>query len=147
LSLITETYLEGLDAYNEVECFDHTTRKYEVTERDGTTSDGDVRPLRSYVVILIDLSCTCGRTREYHFLCSYYVASARHCNYAYKSRIPREFTVDSLVLTWSPRFEIHCGSRGLLEKAWNKEEDEIQDGHGPGLEGVLVTISNSIFRR
>jgi hypothetical protein len=48
---------------HEVKCFDHMTEKYEVTERCGTTSDGDVRPLRSYIVIPIDFSCTCGRTR------------------------------------------------------------------------------------
>jgi hypothetical protein len=90
---------------HEVECFDHTTGKYEVTERGGTTSDGDVRPSRSYIVILIDFSCTCGRTRQNHFLCSHYIAAARHRNFAYKSRIPREFTVNNLVLTWSPWFE------------------------------------------
>jgi hypothetical protein len=48
---------------HEVECFDHTMGKYEVTERGGTTSDVEVLPSRSYVVILIDFSCTCGRTR------------------------------------------------------------------------------------
>jgi hypothetical protein len=48
---------------HEVECFDHTTGKYEVTERGGTTSDGEVLRSRSYVVILIEFSCTCGRTR------------------------------------------------------------------------------------
>jgi hypothetical protein len=90
---------------HEVECFDHMTGKYEVTKRGGTTSDGDVRPSRSYVVILIDFSCTCGRTRQYHFPCSHYVVAAWHHNYAYKSRIPWEFTVNSLVLTWSPWFE------------------------------------------
>jgi hypothetical protein len=73
---------------HEVKCFDHTTGKYEVTERGGTTSDGDVRPSRSYIVILIDFSCTCGRTRQYHFLCSHYIAAARHRNSAYE-RISR----------------------------------------------------------
>jgi hypothetical protein len=71
----------------------------------GTTSDGDVRPSRSYIVILIDFSCTCGRTRQYHFVCSHYIAVAQHHNFAYKSKILCEFTIDSLVLTWSPRFE------------------------------------------
>jgi hypothetical protein len=37
---------------HEVECFDHTTGKYEVTEMGGTTFDGDVRPSRSYIVLL-----------------------------------------------------------------------------------------------
>jgi hypothetical protein len=54
---------------------------------------------------MIDFSCTCGRTRQYHFVCSHYIAAARHRNFAYKSMIPQEFTVDSLVRTWSPRFE------------------------------------------
>jgi hypothetical protein len=45
---------------HEVECFDHTTGKYEVTERGGITSDGDVWHSRSYVVILIDFSCSVG---------------------------------------------------------------------------------------
>jgi hypothetical protein len=90
---------------HEVKCFDHTTGKYEVTERGGTTSDGDMRSSRSYIVILIDFSCTCVRTRPYHFVCSHYIAAARHCNFTYKSMILREFTVDSLVLTWSPQFE------------------------------------------
>jgi hypothetical protein len=88
----------------EVKCFDHMTGKYEVMERGGTTSDGDMHPSRSYIVILIDFSCTCGRTRQYHFLCSHYIATTRHRNFAYKSRILQEFTVDNLVLTWSPRF-------------------------------------------
>lgn len=33
------------------------------------------------------------------------MATAQHHNYHYESKIPREFSVDSLVLTWSPRFE------------------------------------------
>jgi hypothetical protein len=90
---------------HEVKCFDHTTGKYEVTGRGGTTSDGDVRSSRSYIIILIYFSCTCGRTKQYHFVCSHYIAAARHRNFAYKSMILREFTVDNLVLTWSPRFE------------------------------------------
>jgi len=93
------------DRTHEVECFDHTTGKYKVTERGDTTSNGKVRPSRSYIVVLINFSCTCGRTRQYHFPCSHYVAAAQHHNYAYESKISREFSVDTLVLTWSPRFE------------------------------------------
>jgi hypothetical protein len=48
---------------HEVKCFDHMMGKYEVTERGGTTSDGDVRPWRSYIVILTNFPCTYGRTR------------------------------------------------------------------------------------
>ena len=44
-------------------CFDHNTGKYQVMERGGTTSDGKVRPLRSYIVVLNNFSCRCGRTR------------------------------------------------------------------------------------
>ena len=32
------------------------------------------------------------------------VAAARHRNYNIESRIPHEFSVDTLVHTWSPRF-------------------------------------------
>ncbi|XP_039820677.1 uncharacterized protein LOC120682730 isoform X2 [Panicum virgatum] len=64
---------------HEVECFDHTTGKYKVTERGDTTSNGKVRPSRSYIVVLINFSCTCGRTRQYHFPCSHYVAAAQLC--------------------------------------------------------------------
>ena len=90
---------------HEVECFDHATRKYQVTERGGTTSDGESLPSRSYVVILIDFSCTCGRTRQFHFPCSHFVAAARHRNYNFESKIPWELSVDSMVHTWAPRFE------------------------------------------
>jgi len=37
--------------------------------------------------------------------CSHYIAAARHRNFDYKTKIPSELSVDSLVLTWSPRFE------------------------------------------
>jgi len=90
---------------HEVECFDHATGKYQVTERGGTTSDGESLPSRSYVVILIDFSCTCGRTRQFHFPCSHFVAAARHRNYNFESKIPWELSVDSMVHTWAPRFE------------------------------------------
>jgi hypothetical protein len=43
--------------------------------------------------------------RQYHFPCSHYVVTARHRNFAFESRIPSEFSVESLVRTWSPRFE------------------------------------------
>jgi hypothetical protein len=89
----------------EVKCFDHDTGKYKVTEKGGTTSDGEVRPSRSYIVVLMDFSCKYGRTRQYHFPCSHYVAASQHHNFAYESKISREFSVDSLVRTWSPHFE------------------------------------------
>jgi hypothetical protein len=47
----------------DVQCFDHNIDKYQVTERGGTTSDGEVRPSRSYIVVLSDFSCRCGRPR------------------------------------------------------------------------------------
>jgi hypothetical protein len=71
---------------HEVECFDHAMGEYEVMERGVTTSDGEVLPSRSYIVILINFSCTCGRTRQYHFPCCHYIAAARHHNFAYESR-------------------------------------------------------------
>jgi hypothetical protein len=56
------------------------------------------------VVVLNDLSCTCGAPRQYHFPCSHLVAAARARNFDLERRIPQEFTIDKLVLTWSPRF-------------------------------------------
>jgi hypothetical protein len=37
---------------HDVDCFDHNTSKYQVMERGGTKSDGEVLPLRSYIVLL-----------------------------------------------------------------------------------------------
>jgi hypothetical protein len=56
-------------------------------------------------VVLSNFSCRCGKTRQYHFPCSHYAAASQHRNFAYESQISREFSVDSLVLTSSPRFE------------------------------------------
>ena len=85
--------------------FDLNTGKYEVTERGGITSDGEERPSRCYVVVLVNFSGTCGRPQQYHFPCSQYIAAARHRNFSFMRQIPPEFTVDRLVQTWSPRFE------------------------------------------
>jgi hypothetical protein len=90
---------------HEVQCFDEESGKYEVTTMDDTTFDGEVRPLRSYVVLLNTFSCGCGKPRQYHFPCSHYVVAAHYHNFAFESRIPWEFSVESLVRTWSPRFE------------------------------------------
>jgi hypothetical protein len=57
------------------------------------------------VIVLQDFSCTCGRPRQYHFVCSHLVAVARHRNFDIEGRIPHEFSVDTLVQTWSPHFE------------------------------------------
>jgi hypothetical protein len=73
---------------HDVECFDHNTGKYQVTERSGTTSDGEVRPSRSYIVLLSDFSCRCGRPSQYHSLCSHYIAADRHHNFDYETKIP-----------------------------------------------------------
>jgi hypothetical protein len=89
---------------HEVYCFDHATGTYEVEQRGGTTSDGEVRESRKHVVVLQSFSCTCGAPRQYHFPCSHLVAAARHRNLDIESRIPSHFSVDKLVLTWSPRF-------------------------------------------
>jgi hypothetical protein len=56
-------------------------------------------------VVLSDCSCRCGRPRQYHSSCSHYIAAARHRNFDYETKIPWEFSVDSLVRTWLPRFE------------------------------------------
>jgi len=50
-------------ATHDVNCFDHSIGKYQVTERGGTMSDGEVRPSRSYIVVLSNFSCRCGKTR------------------------------------------------------------------------------------
>ena len=68
-------------------------------------SDGEIWPSRSYIVAHSNFSCRCGRTRQYHFPCFHYVAASQHRNFAYETQIPWEFSVDSLVQTWSPRFE------------------------------------------
>jgi hypothetical protein len=73
---------------HDIKCFDHNTGKYQVTERGGTTSDGEVQPSRSYIVLLSDFSCRCGRPSQYHSLCSHYIAAARHRNFDYKTKIP-----------------------------------------------------------
>ena len=55
--------------------------KYEVIERGGTTTNGEVRPSRSHKVVLINISCTCGKPRQYHFPCLHYVVVAQHHNF------------------------------------------------------------------
>jgi hypothetical protein len=65
----------------------------------GTTSDGEVQPSRTHVVLLVAFLCGCGKTRQYHFTCFHYVAAARHLNFVFESRIPWEFSVESLVHT------------------------------------------------
>ena len=89
---------------HEVTCFDHATVTYQVKHRGGTTSDGEVQESRIHVVVLQDFKCTYGKPRQYHFLCSHLVAAARHRNYNIERRIPHEFSVNTLVNTWSPRF-------------------------------------------
>jgi hypothetical protein len=84
---------------HEVQCFDQELGKYEVTTMGGTTSDDEVWPSRTYVVLLDAFSCGCGKPRQYHFPCSHYVVAARHRNFAFESRIPSEFSVESLVRT------------------------------------------------
>jgi hypothetical protein len=65
-------------------------------------SNYEVWESRMHVVVLQDFSCTCGKPRQYHFLCSHLVAAARNRNYDIESKIPREYSVDTLVHTWSP---------------------------------------------
>jgi hypothetical protein len=58
---------------HEVTCFDHTTGTYQVEHRGGTMSNGEVRESRMHVAVLQDFTCTCGKLRQYHFLCSHLV--------------------------------------------------------------------------
>jgi hypothetical protein len=48
---------------HDVECYDHITGKYVVTQMGGTTSDGERLPSRKYVVVLSTFSCKCGKPR------------------------------------------------------------------------------------
>uniref|UniRef100_K3YL30 SWIM-type domain-containing protein n=1 Tax=Setaria italica TaxID=4555 RepID=K3YL30_SETIT len=89
---------------HEVQCFDLGSGTYQVERRGGTTSDGEIRESRIHVVVLRDFKCTCGRPRQYHFVCSHLVAAARHRDFDIESMIPHEFSVDTLVRTWSLRF-------------------------------------------
>jgi hypothetical protein len=89
---------------HEVTCFDHANGRYEVKHTGSTTSDGDVLESRIHVVVLQDFLCTCGKPRQYHFVCSHHVPAVRHRNYDIEARIPHEFSVDTLVQTWRPRF-------------------------------------------
>jgi hypothetical protein len=89
---------------HEVRCFDHAIGTYQVEHRGNTMSDGQVRESRMYVVVLQDFTCTCGKPRQYHFLCPHLWVAARHCNCNIESKIPHEFSVNTLVHTWSPRF-------------------------------------------
>uniref|UniRef100_K4A1N4 SWIM-type domain-containing protein n=1 Tax=Setaria italica TaxID=4555 RepID=K4A1N4_SETIT len=91
-------------ATHEVQCFDLATGTYQVKHRGRTTSDGKIRESRIHVVVLRDFKCTCGRPRQYHFVCSHLVAAARHRNFNIESMIPHEFSVNTLVRTWSPHF-------------------------------------------
>uniref|UniRef100_K4A1T2 SWIM-type domain-containing protein n=1 Tax=Setaria italica TaxID=4555 RepID=K4A1T2_SETIT len=75
---------------HEVQCFDLGTGTYQVKHRDGTTSDGEIRESRIHVVVLRDFKCTCGRPRQYHFVCSHLVAAARHRNFDIESMIPHD---------------------------------------------------------
>jgi len=125
---------------HEVTCFDHATKTYHVEHRGGITFDGEVRELRMHVVILQNFKCTCGKPRQYHFLCSHLVTAAMHRNYNIESRIPQEFSVDMLVHTWSPRFvpfrdprecPPYDGSKYIADLAycWNKRGSRKRTRH------------------
>jgi hypothetical protein len=91
-------------ATHTVDCFDFQSGTYEVYLQAGTTSDGESQESRKHVVVLNELSCTCGAPKQYHFPCSHVIAAARARNFDIERRIPPQFNVDKLVLTWSPRF-------------------------------------------
>jgi len=138
---------KGFAHTHEVRLFDLSTGKYEVTERGGTTSDGEVRAPRKYVVLLSNFSCTCGRPRQYHFPCSHYIAAVRHRNFSYMRSIPPEFTVDKLVQTWSPRFEPfldesqwpqYTGPVYIADRAcrWDKRGSRKRSRHGMAMDQI-----------
>jgi hypothetical protein len=59
-----------------VDCFDLQSGTYEVFLQAGTTSDGESQESKKNVVVLNDLSCTCGAPRQYHFSCSHLIATS-----------------------------------------------------------------------
>uniref|UniRef100_K4A195 SWIM-type domain-containing protein n=1 Tax=Setaria italica TaxID=4555 RepID=K4A195_SETIT len=132
---------------HEVQCFDLGTGTYQVKHRGGTTSDGEIRELRIHVVVLRDFKCTCGRPKQYHFVCSHLVAGARHRNFDIESMIPHEFSVDTLVRTWSPRFvpfrdprewPPYDGSKYVADPAyrWNKRGTRKRTRHNMTMDQV-----------
>jgi len=129
---------------HEVRCFDLNTGKYDVTERGSTMYDGEVRPSRSSVVVLVNFLCTCGRPKQYHFPCSHYIAAARHHNFSFMRNIHLEFTV---VQTWSPRFKpfldegqwpLYTGSVYIADRgcSWDKRGSRKRSRHDMAMDQV-----------
>ena len=95
----------------------------------------------------MNFSGTCGRPQQYHFLCSQYIAAARHRNFSFMRQIPPEFTVDRLVQTWSPRFEpfLEAGQRPpysgpvyIADRAcrWDKRGSRKRSRHDMAMDQV-----------
>ena len=93
------------------------------------------------MVVIQDFKCTCGKLRQYHFVCSHLVAAARHHNYNIERRIPHKFSVDTLVNIWSPRFvpfrdprewPPYDGPKYIADLAyyWNKRGSRQRTRHG-----------------
>jgi hypothetical protein len=100
------------------------------------------------VVVLQDFSCTCGKPRQYHFVCSHLVVAARHSNYNIKARIPHEFSVDTLVQTWSPasclfrnpgEWPPYNGPKYItdLDYRWNRRGSRKRSRHKTVMDQIL----------
>jgi hypothetical protein len=50
---------------HEVQCFNEELGNNEVTTMGGTAFNGEVRPSRTYIVLLDAFSCRCGKPRQY----------------------------------------------------------------------------------
>uniref|UniRef100_K3YZ76 SWIM-type domain-containing protein n=1 Tax=Setaria italica TaxID=4555 RepID=K3YZ76_SETIT len=95
-------------ATHEVICFDLGIGTYQVEQRGGTTSDSEVRESRIHVVVLRDFTCTCGKPRQYHFLCSHlppydglkYIADPA---YRWNKRQSRKMTRHRMVMDRIPQ--------------------------------------------
>jgi hypothetical protein len=83
-------------ATHTVDCFDFQSGTYEVYLQASTTSDGESQESRKHVVVLNELSCTCGAPRQYHFPCSHVIVAARARNFDIERRIPLSLMLTSL---------------------------------------------------
>uniref|UniRef100_K4ALW7 Uncharacterized protein n=1 Tax=Setaria italica TaxID=4555 RepID=K4ALW7_SETIT len=127
-------------ATHEVQCFDLTIGTYQVEHRDGTTSNGEIQESRIHV------------PRQYHFVCSHVVVAARHRNFDIESMIPHEFSVETLVRTWSPRFvpfrdprewPSYDGPKYIVDPAyhWNKCGSRKRTRHKMTMDQKMLGLS------
>lgn len=113
-------------------CFDFETCTYEVMEGGGTTAGGEHRGARKFKVVITNNTCTCGVPQLKHFPCAHMITACRKRGVAWDApnRMPKWLSMESMVNTWSPRFE------PILD------EDEWEPYTGPRYvadRGLLIT--------